>query len=82
MTRDTVGMDIGFIQTLDNVCSEINEAAGDRRLISSVHVPPRIYDFVATAKSRQHLSRGNPLLLLGLDLVRDEDLAPGQFKIL
>ena len=74
-------MDISFIETLDDMCTEIHDADSADRHVTSVRVPRSIYDVVAAAKARQHLSRGNPLLLLGLDLVADERLRPGEFEL-
>jgi hypothetical protein len=74
-------IDISFAVTLDDLCRQVHQAAEDGRRVESVHVPPEIYDSIATAKAKQHLARGNPLLLLALDLVRDEDVPSGSASV-
>jgi hypothetical protein len=62
---------------LDDLAGKIlaspDRGAGLRRL----RVHPGIYDVIASAKSRE-LDRGNPLLLLGMDLVRADGVAPNR----
>lgn len=70
-------IDVSFISTLDDACTQIYDAMGDARPVHEIHVSPEFYDAVVEAKRAQHLDRGNPLLLLALDLVRDENIAPG-----
>jgi hypothetical protein len=81
MTEQTDPIDTSFISTLDDACTQIYDAMRDVEPVHEVHVAPALYDAVVEAKRTQHLSRGNPLLLLALDLVRDEDLAPGTASV-
>jgi hypothetical protein len=74
-------MDISMAVILDDLCTLIRRADDEHRSIYAVHVAPRIYELVAAAKAKQHVSRGNPLMLLGLDLVRDETVVPGRVRI-
>ncbi len=72
-----MGMDISLAETLDDVCTEIHDT-GDRPM-TSIHLAPRIYELVVDA--RRYLGKDMPLLLLGLDVVRDEGLREARFTI-
>jgi hypothetical protein len=70
-------IDITFISTLDDACIQVQNAMDEDRAVHEIHVSPQFYDAMVSAKRAQHLDRGNPLLLLALDLVRDENIPPG-----
>ncbi|HZP95079.1 MAG TPA: hypothetical protein VFC31_01910 [Candidatus Limnocylindria bacterium] len=70
-------MDIGLAEALDDLCTEIHRRGDDP--MTAVHVDPRLYDLVAGA--RRAAGRRGPLLLLGLELVRDERVATDRFRI-
>lgn len=78
MVAKDSSIDVSLAVTLDDLCRLIQQAADEGRSIESVPLAPRIYDMVAAARGREYLVQGHPLMLLGLNLVRDEDVAPLQ----
>jgi hypothetical protein len=70
-------MDISLAETLDDICTEMHDAGG--RPMTSIHLAPYVYELVVTA--RRHRAAGAPLLLLGLDVVRDEELRATRYRI-
>lgn len=82
MTEQRGLIDISFISALDDACTQIYRTTGAAaEAVHALHVAPALYDAVVEAKRTQHLSRGNPLLLLALDLVSDEELIPGTMSV-
>jgi len=59
---------------VDNACTQIWEAARCGAPVSSLRVSPAVYDAVAAARSGE-VARHYPLMLLGLPLVADRDVA-------
>jgi hypothetical protein len=59
---------------VDNACTQIWEAAQRGAAVSSLRVSPAVYDAVAAARSGE-VARHYPLMLLGLPLVADHDVA-------
>lgn len=66
-------MDISFAEALDDLCTEIIRRGGDTP--REVRVAPRLYDQVAGARRRR------PLLLLGLEVIRDENVSGASFRL-
>jgi len=73
--------DLSVIETLDDACGDILRAKWDRRLVSSLHVHPSVYRLVANAKQRE-MARGNVLILLGLELVSDDNVPADRPEII
>jgi hypothetical protein len=67
-------------EVLDGVCTDILRAAYGGRPPTRMNVSPRVYELVAAAKA-QELARGNPLMLLGLDLVSDESVTGNSARL-
>jgi hypothetical protein len=65
---------------IDDACREIVARRGSFARGARLLVNPMVYKDVADAR-RQEVARGLPLMLLGLELVPSEDVAPSQFKI-
>jgi hypothetical protein len=59
---------------VDNACTQIWEAARCGSPVLSLRVSPAVYDAVAAARSGE-VARHYPLMLLGLPLVADRDVA-------
>jgi hypothetical protein len=59
---------------VDNACTQIWEAARCGAPASALRVSPAVYDAVAAARSGE-VARHYPLMLLGLPLVADRDVA-------
>jgi hypothetical protein len=59
---------------VDNACTQIWEAARRGAPASALRVSPAVYDAVAAARSGE-VARHYPLMLLGLPLVADRDVA-------
>jgi hypothetical protein len=74
-------MDITIAIALDDVCAQIVNAFNDDRSVRSVHLDPQTYNLVAQAKAKQ-LSRGNPLLLLGHNVVKNNALVTGKATVI
>lgn len=64
-------------ELLDAIAATILASPDRGAGLRELRVHPQIYDLVAQAKSRE-LDRGIPLLLLGMDLVRADGVAPNQ----
>lgn len=67
-------------ELLDDLAAQIVMSADRGAGLRTLKVNPYLYDVVAEAKERE-LSRGNPLLLLGMELVRAEGVAPARAEI-
>jgi hypothetical protein len=74
-------IDISFAVVLDDLCSAIDQAGRTERPLTTAAVAPEIYGIVVEAKQRQHLMRGNPLMLLALELEEDPSLDTGDFVL-
>jgi len=59
---------------IDNACTRIWEALGDGAQVTSLRVSPVVYDAVAAARPGE-VARDSPLMLLGLPLVADSEVA-------
>ena len=59
---------------VDNACTQIWDAARGGVPVTSLRVSPAVYDAVAAARSAE-VARHCPLMLLGLPLVADHDVA-------
>jgi hypothetical protein len=59
---------------VDNACTQIWDAVEGGAPVTSLRVSPAVYDAVATARSGE-VARHYPLMLLGLPLVADHDVA-------
>lgn len=60
---------------LDDLASAIIAAPDRGAQLRTLRVNPYVYDVVAEAK-KSEVTRGNPLLLLGMELNRAEGVAP------
>jgi hypothetical protein len=69
----TTEFDISVAEALDTAMVQILNAMHRQVPVTSLHVRPRVYDLVATAKAKE-LARGEPLVLLGLPVVADDTL--------
>ena len=59
---------------VDNACTQIWDAARGGVPVTSLRVSPAVYDAVAAARFKE-VARHYPLMLLGLPLVADHDVA-------
>jgi hypothetical protein len=59
---------------VDNACTQIWDAVAGGASVTSLRVSPAVYDAVAAARSGE-VARHYPLMLLGLPLVADSDVA-------
>ena len=59
---------------VDNACIQIWDALHSGAPVKSLRVSPAVYDAVAAARSGE-VARHYPLMLLGLPLVADNDVA-------
>ena len=59
---------------VDNACSQIWDVLDSGGSVTSLRVSPDVYDAVAAARSGE-VARHYPLMLLGLPLVADHDVA-------
>ena len=59
---------------VDKACTQIWEAWGSGASVTSLRVSPAVYDAVAAAR-RGEVARHYPLMLLGLPLVADHEVA-------
>lgn len=67
-------------EVLDEACEAIAQAQFDGIRPTRMSVAFEVYRVVADAKSRE-LSRGNPLMLLGLTVIGDETLRSHEVRI-
>jgi hypothetical protein len=59
---------------IDNACTRIWEAWGSGAQVTSMRVNPAVYHAVAAARPGE-VARDCPLMLLGLPLIADPDVA-------
>ncbi len=59
---------------VDNACTQIREAWENGASATSLRVSPAVYTAVATARPAE-VARDYPLMLLGLPLVADHEVA-------
>jgi hypothetical protein len=59
---------------VDKACTQIWEAWGSGAAVTSLRVSPAVYTAVATARPVE-VARDYPLMLLGLPLVADHEVA-------
>jgi len=74
-------MNIPVAVAIDEICRQIYWLANRGRPAETAFVGGHIYDAIAEAKAQQHTSRGNPLLLLALDVVHDQTLPPTGIRV-
>ena len=72
--------DVGLGVLLDHVCNEIIRRSSPFEPGTRLMVHPLVYRCVAETRP-QEVSRGLPLLLLGLELAPSEEVSPSGFKI-
>lgn len=81
MSADRGLIDIAVAVTLDDACKHLHRHGGEDAHFAEMHVAPDVYASIVAAKTTQHLDRGNPLLLLALEVVCDDGLPPGRASI-
>ena len=59
---------------VDNACTQIWDALDGGASVKTLRVSPAVYDAVAAARSGE-VARHYPLMLLGLPIVADHDVA-------
>lgn len=59
---------------VDKACTQIWDAWGSGAPVSSLRVSPAVYTAVASARPKE-IARNYPLMLLGLPLVADDEVA-------
>lgn len=59
---------------VDKACTQIWEAWGSGAPVTSLRVSPAVYTAVASARPKE-VARHYPLMLLGLPLVADDEVA-------
>lgn len=59
---------------IDNACARIWEEWGSGRRITKLRVSPAVYDAVAAARPAE-VARDCPLMLLGLPIIADPEVA-------
>jgi hypothetical protein len=59
---------------VDKACTQIWEAWGSGAAVTSLRVSPAVYTAVASARPAE-IARDYPLMLLGLPLVADDEVA-------
>ena len=59
---------------IDNACTQIWDALDGGQKVTSLRVSPVVYDAVAAVRPKE-VARHYPLMLLGLPLVADHDVA-------
>jgi hypothetical protein len=74
-------LNIDLALAIDEICREIYSAADRGQPVETAFVGEEIYGAVAETKAQQHTSRGNPLLLLALDVVEDDTLPPTGIRV-
>jgi hypothetical protein len=65
---------------LDQACAEIVARGGTLHSGARMLVHPSVYRCIAQTRPRE-TAQDHPLLLLGLELVASEDIAPFDFRI-
>jgi hypothetical protein len=63
----------GLAATIDDVCAALLELPDHASRPTTLRVNPQVYDAIAQTKQRE-VGRGNPIVLLELDVVRDADV--------
>ena len=58
---------------VDEACTRIFDAWEERAIVTALRVNPAVYEAVAAARPGE-VRRGYPLMLLGLELVADQDV--------
>jgi hypothetical protein len=69
-------MDITLAEMLDDLCTAILAHRGTA--LREVHLTPRLFDLIAAARGRR---ADGPMLLLGLDAVRDTGVSAERFRV-
>lgn len=72
-------VDITVAEALDHVCEDLHHAPAWQLVHGTLHVHPRVYERIAWAR-RAELARGNPLVVLGLELQADDVVPPGEAR--
>ena len=63
--------DVRLAIVVDEACARIWDAWESRATVTGLRVSPAVYDAVAAARPGE-VRRGYPLMLLGMELIRDE----------
>ena len=63
--------DLRLAVVVDEACARIWDAWESRATVTGLRVSPAVYDAVAAARPGE-VRRGYPLMLLGMELIRDE----------
>ena len=69
--RDPSSLRLAIV--VDEACSRVFEAWEDRTRVTALRVNPAVYEAVAAARPGE-VRRGYPLMLLGMELVPDEEV--------
>ncbi|MQA87379.1 MAG: hypothetical protein GEV03_22810 [Streptosporangiales bacterium] len=59
---------------IDEACAAVFAARDAQRRVTTLRVSPAIYEAIVQGKARE-LERGNPVMVLGLDVVNDASLS-------
>ncbi|MGH3393035.1 MAG: hypothetical protein ACRDOO_29570 [Actinomadura sp.] len=70
-TVDATSLSLGPV--VDAVCSEIHAGWACGETFSTLRLSPALYDLIATSKARE-IQRGNPVMLLSLDVIADDTI--------
>jgi len=74
MDREVSELVLWMSVVVDNACTQIWDAADGGVKVTSLRVSPVVYDAVAAARPKE-VARHYPLMLLGLPIVADRDVA-------
>jgi hypothetical protein len=64
---------LSLAPVIDAVCAEILEGSANGESFSTLRLSPAVYELIAASKARE-LQRGNPVMLLSLDVVADDTI--------
>jgi hypothetical protein len=70
----------GLAATVDDVCAAMLELPERAARPSTLRVNPQVYEAIARTKQRE-VGRGNPIVLLDLDVVMDADVEVDQPRL-
>lgn len=64
---------LSLVPVIDAVCAEILAGWASGESFSTLRLSPVLYDLVTAGKARE-IQRGNPVMLLSLDVVADDTI--------
>lgn len=64
---------LSLASVVDAVCSEIHAGWASGETFSTLRLSPALYELIAASKARE-VRRGNPVMLLSLDVVADDTI--------